>query len=76
MTEKQEGQASISDQGSWSGKMSRSILKQQRKGLPSSPAGNRQRHGRYSRSSSPSERKMAECRMYHGRHLLNRLENA
>lgn len=48
----------------------------QRKGLPSSPAGNRQRHGRYSHSSSPSERKMAECRMYHGRHLLHRLANA
>lgn len=28
-----------------------------------------------SHSSSPSERKMAECRMHHGRHLLHRLEN-
>ena len=46
------------------------------KGLPGSPPRNRQHHRRRIQCTSPSEGKMADSRMHHGRPFLHRLASA
>ena len=54
----------------------RSIQQQQGQRLPGSPPRNRQHHRRRVQCTSPSEGKMADSRMHHGRPFHHRLASA
>lgn len=58
------------------GERARSIQQQQGQRLPGSPPRNRQHHRRRVQCTSPSEGKMADSRMHHGRPFHHRLASA